>query len=73
MHSEAKYQVVVRGSLPVDLSREIAEAHALAVRNRSACAAEQIRTRVVPVRDDLDEIKEAPEIDSKAMDGDGQA
>ena len=52
MHSEAKYQVVVRGSLPVDLARDIAEAHALAVRIRSVKAVEQGRTQALPGWDD---------------------
>lgn len=71
------YRVSVRGAVPgtlaPDLGRKLAEAHAMAVKNRSVKAVDQVRTRVLSGWDDSDATEDGLEIDSKAMDGGAQA
>ena len=71
------YRVSTRGPVPdtlaTDLGRKLAEAHALAVKNRSVKAVDQVRTRVLSGWDDSDATEDGLEIDSKAMDGGAQA
>ena len=71
MRHDAKYQVTVRGPVPVDLDQRIAAAHASAIRNKPSHAVNQARMQAAPVCQHLhdDQAKDGSGIDSKAIDG----
>ena len=71
MRPEAKYQVTVRGPVPADLDRKIAEAHASAIRNRPPHAVNLAQLQAMPVRRHPrhDQATDGSEIDSEGIDG----